>query len=473
MKKIFTIVTILFLLLFPYRTTFAYDPQSVPNNKFGIHILDEHELDDAANLVNSSGGDWGYVTIVIKESERNHDRWQKVFDRMRKLHLIPIVRLATSPEGDTWSKPKDEEINNWISFLNSLNWVVKNRYIVIGNEPNHAKEWGGEVSPTEYSDYLKSFSTSLKSASSDFFILPAGLDASAPNSKITMSETVFLQKMIEENPDVYDLVDGWNSHSYPNPNFSGRETDRGRGTITTFNWELAYLKELGIEKDFPVFITETGWSHKIKDQVSTNKLLDESLIGNKLSYSFENVWSDKRVVAVTPFLLNYTTPPFDIFSWKAPDGTFYSFYDHIKKLPKIKGQPIQEVKGKILGVFVNPFVIVGSSFKGIVLAQNLGQSVWVSPEIHLDNESQDVIVTTDPYLEVEPYKLRLIHFSSEPLNETGVYKVPLVLRYKENNISPSYPFEVFVIKPPEVKNLSLFDKILGYFQEWWFKYKGP
>lgn len=34
-----------------------YDPSSVPNNSFGIHIANIQDLEDAAKLVNSGGSD--------------------------------------------------------------------------------------------------------------------------------------------------------------------------------------------------------------------------------------------------------------------------------------------------------------------------------------------------------------------------------------------------------------------------------
>src|SRR3989344_492451 len=141
LKKIIRVFTITVILILISSTNIkaAENPLSVPNNSFGIHILDENDLEDAAKLVNSGGGDWGYVTFVIRSDERDSKRWQKVFDKMRRLHLIPIVRIATNQMEDGWEKPSFDEIDGWVSFLSSLNWVVKNRYVVIGNEPNHAK----------------------------------------------------------------------------------------------------------------------------------------------------------------------------------------------------------------------------------------------------------------------------------------------------------------------------------------------
>lgn len=451
LKRLIITAFLFFLLSTQIKEAKAiYDPLSVPNNKFGIHIQSENDLEDAARLVNSSGGDWGYVTLVITEAERDYNRWQKVFDKMRRLHLIPIVRLATKFEDGVWTIPQKEEINNWIAFLNSLNWVVKNRYIVIGNEPNHAKEWGGKIDPEGYGNYLKEFSQKLKLASPDFFILPAGLDASAPNSPETMDEGKFISQMHKAIPDIFEFIDGWTSHSYPNPAFSGKAEDDGKGTVRTFDWELSYLKRIGIDKNLPVFITETGWS---------NQNLTEDEIGDRLKHAFEKAWTDKRVVAVTPFILNYTDSPFAEFSWKNKEGSFYSFFGVVEAITKTKGEPIQEVKGKIVGAFINPFLLANSSFKGVILAQNLGQSIWVSPEIEIKDESLMVEFATAHFGEIKPMELKLVYFSGTAPGEAGKYEISLVLKSKGKPISEKYATHLIVIKPAEVKNLSLFAKI--------------
>jgi len=316
-----------------------YDPLSVPNNKYGIHIIDENDLNDAANLVNSTGGDWGYVTFVITENDRDLLKWQTIFDKLSNLHLIPIVRLATHLENNSWVKPNIKEAQIWADFLTNLYWVVKNRYIVLFNEPNHAKEWGGSVNPKEYADICEAFQKSLKEKSSDFFILPAGLDASAPNSNETMDEKDFLKEIIEYKNSVLENFDGWTSHSYPNPGFIGNVGQTGKGTLESFKWELSYLKLLGIVRSFPVFITETGWPH-FEGIINDKRYLNSNLVALNFQKAMESVWNDSEIVAVTPFLLNYQSFPFANFSWrKINSNEYYSQYNSYQLFPKTEGKP--------------------------------------------------------------------------------------------------------------------------------------
>src|SRR3989344_3734166 len=125
-KKVFFVLVLTIAFLFPKNIIAIENPLATPNNQFGIHIHDENDLEDAAKLVNSTGGDWGYITLVIPKGDRNKDKWQRTFDKMRRLHLIPIVRLATQEQNGGWEKGKTDEIPGWANFLNELNWVVKN-----------------------------------------------------------------------------------------------------------------------------------------------------------------------------------------------------------------------------------------------------------------------------------------------------------------------------------------------------------
>ena len=427
---------ILFFFSFVFiKTSYAIsNPLKTNNNYFGIHIADTSDLENAAKLVNSSGGDWGYVTFVIRKDERDPKRWQEVFDNARRLHLIPIVRIATRFENGNWEKPNFDELDGWVSFLNSFNWVIKNRYVVLGNEPNHAAEWGGKIDPLEYAKYLSIFSQKLKNESDDFYILPAGFDASAPNSKISMEESLFLKKMYEFDSQVFTNIDGWTSHSYPNPAFSGFENAYGKGTVRTFEWELNYLKSLGINKELPVFITETGWIHELDREGKNNTSI--SKVGQKLQFSLKNVWNDKRIVAVTPFILGYLDSPFDVFSWKDKNGNFYEFYNEVQSIPKIKGKPDQITKGKIELAFVPPIVRLNKDFNGFILAKNIGQSIWepgtVIPSLY---SGKDLILENIKSNSIEPGQVGILTFNVKNNHSIGINIFSISLFLEKKNVS--------------------------------------
>lgn len=365
----FTILLVLFF--FNVNSSLAND--FLQNNKFGMSLLQPtyEDFKKTAELVNSKGGDWGYVTLVIQEDDTDVNKWQDIFDQLREFRLIPIVRIATKPENDYWRRPNKDDADRWVEFLDSLHWVVKNRYIVLFNEPNHAKEWGNKINPEDYGEVSLLFAKKLKAKNKDFFIMLAGFDASAPSvSPNYEDEEFFLRRMFKKEniKEWNNVLDGWSSHSYPNPGFSGSPWDWGRKSIRGYQWELKLLRNIGITKNLPVFITETGWS---------DEALSRESISLFFKQAFVNVWNiDSRVVAVTPFVFNYQSAPFLSFSWKKQNSDeYYPQYYEVKSLFKNKGNPEIEEDGNIY--FSYPKELVSSStYHFIVRLENKGQAIW-------------------------------------------------------------------------------------------------
>jgi hypothetical protein len=333
--KVFKILLFLFVLFiaFPFVNVAQaiYDPLSAPNNKFGIHILFPEEISDAAPLVNSGGGDWGYVTIPIQASDRNLDKWQKFMDDCARRHLIPIIRLATA--GDyfvqgSWSEPSDYDVLDFANFLNSLNWPTKNRYIVVFNEPNRGDEWGGIPDPTAYAQILDYATKIFKQTNPNFFVISAGLDNGAANiSGQSIDEYTFMQEMNDAAPGIFAEIDGLGSHSYPNPGFSASPSTYRMG-IYSFYYQNNLVEQLSGKK-LPVFVTETGWS---SDKVS------DSTQADYYTNAFTNYWSDVQVVVVTPFILRADQGPFVQFTF-LKNGSATAVYNTYKNLVKVKGEP--------------------------------------------------------------------------------------------------------------------------------------
>ncbi len=373
---------LLLVMLFPSRVHATVDPLSFPNNRVGVHIINPvpEEISHAVRLVNSTGGDWGYVTVVIQEEDRNTQKWQSFFDELRRAHLIPLVRIATRTETAYWTRPEEAQLGQWARFLHELNWPTKNRYVIIYNEPNHGNEWGGRVDPRNYARILKRAVEEFKKYSKDFFVMNAGFDASTPHEPpLFADEEWFLKQMNEEVPGLLTMLDGWVSHSYPNPNFAGSPYDRGRGTVGTFLWELELIKKIGVTATLPVFITETGWQHA--EGITYDRSLPSSEnVGQFLSYAFANVWNHPQVAAVTPFVLTYPHPPFERFSFRRVLGTqdppFYPQYDAVASIPKQSGLPAQQFKAEVVDVQVDRTLVLGELYTVSLIVKNVGQSIW-------------------------------------------------------------------------------------------------
>ncbi len=321
---LYSILFSICLLVFSACSSSArYDPLSVPNNRIGIHILDTSEIFSAAKLVNSSGGDWGYVTIPIRSDDRDFDKWFAFFKNCTQLHLIPIVRLATYPDNQNWVEPTIYDLQDFANFLNLMPWPVQNRYLVLFNEPNHAKEWGGGVNPRSYGQILADARQIFTHANPDYFLLTAGLDMSAPTNHTSLSGLEFYRLLSAEFPQWFKNIDGITVHAYPNPGFVADPLSSGRFGPKSYRFELAYLKSIGYIPQ-AVFITETGY------------------LGSKNFYSqvLNRVWTEKNIAAVTPFVLSAHSFDFSSFSFLDSAGNPKSAYLELQNYPKLSGQPL-------------------------------------------------------------------------------------------------------------------------------------
>ena len=332
------ILTILILcLVFLRGGSFSYaieDPLAVTNNKFGVHILFPEEIEEVASLVNSSGGDWGYVTIPIQAGDRDLEKWQGFMDKAKKYHIIPIIRLAI--ENDyfntrVWRKPTEADIIDFANFLDSLEWPVKNRYVIVFNEVNRSDEWGGDANPQEYAQILEYAYIVFKSRSQNFFIISAGLDnASATVPGLSYNQYDFIRLMNTSVPGIFNKIDGLGSHSYPNPGFSQPPNQNTTNSIRSYIYEKSLAEGLSL-KNLPVFITETGWS---------KEFVPEEIIAQYYKDAFLGAWNNENIVAVTPFLLRANAGPFVHFSLIGKDNQKGLEYKAIEGLPKVKGEPV-------------------------------------------------------------------------------------------------------------------------------------
>jgi hypothetical protein len=314
-KTALLVILSLFLGAIPARAT--YDPLSVANNRFGIHILDTAEISKAAELVNSSGGEWGYVTIPIRANERDLPKWTKFMEEAKRLKIIPILRIASFPVDDHWMAPNEYDLVDFANFLNELPWPAKNRYVIVYNEPNHESEWGGFLYPEEYARVLDRAVDIFHTRSADFFIIAAGMDASAPNGAKSLRADDYELIMNQALPGIFDKVDGLAFHAYGNPGFSTFPNTYSAVNVASYRYEFSYRATK------PIFLTEAGW-----------------MGGGWYPTAFEEIWTEPNIVAITPFLLSAQAGPFENFSFVDQNGQFKNFAQEIRKMSKTAGRPL-------------------------------------------------------------------------------------------------------------------------------------
>jgi hypothetical protein len=342
---------------------------SAPSNKLGVHLL----LDDGRNVwptdvwslhleyARRAVGEWGYVTQLVCQDDLDPVRWQHFMDLCAELHLIPILRLATTYDRDAgwWEPPpRDDDgtyrtiATEYAEFVTGLHWPTLEHTVVVGNEPNHGNEWGGRPDAGAYARFLIDVADALHAADPGARVLNAGFDPYAPNTggqrlvggMYYVDEETFLDRMHAAYLDVFDRLDAWTSHAYPmgpftegpwvqayqvdlindavNPDHVEPPPGVYNRGINSYEWELFKLSTYGVEP-LPVMITETGWRHAesvdpgavdggeaLPGAETVAIYLDLALRGNGGRYPEypEEGWTpwldDPRVVAVTFFALD-------------------------------------------------------------------------------------------------------------------------------------------------------------------------
>ena len=113
-----------------------------------------------------------------------------------------------------------------------------------------------------------------------------------------------MEKMFRAKPELFEMIDGWTSHSYPNPDFSSAPNRSGKNSLKGFEVEQVKLKTM-TGKDFPIYITETGWRQ--------SRAINRNLM-SYYRYAAQNIWNSPQVKAVTVFVLRGFNGPYEEFS---------------------------------------------------------------------------------------------------------------------------------------------------------------
>jgi hypothetical protein len=300
---------------------FIFSPAALAGSVLGVHILHPDEITAAATLIKTPDTTemWNYVTIPLSLNDLDkHDQWQSAFDSAKNYRINPIVRLVSRFDQDqnAWAIPTRADIMSYFQFLSSLDWPHENRFIIVFNEPNHFNEWGGINDPASYAEVLRFTADWAHTENLRYQILPAAMDLAAANTEQTREAFSYLNAIYDADPDILTKIDYWNSHSYPNPAFSAAPSRTGQNSLQGFKHELAWLQDK-TEREFQVFITETGWEENDR----TRRQLD-----NYYAYANTHIWSDDRIIAVTPFVLKGDPGPFSKFTLIDQNGNFRPQY---------------------------------------------------------------------------------------------------------------------------------------------------
>lgn len=131
----------------------------------------------------------------------------RIVEQAEKVGLRLIVRLDSEP---TWASgqayPNDAKIimsppKNYQDFADFA-YAVASRYkgriaaYQIWNEPNLAREWGGQApSPADYTRLLKTGFEAIKRGDEAAYVITAGMAPTTRNDHVAMPDTTFVKQM--------------------------------------------------------------------------------------------------------------------------------------------------------------------------------------------------------------------------------------------------------------------------------------
>jgi hypothetical protein len=299
-------------------------PTPAPVNKRGVHLLlddgnvkfSEDVWDQHIVWAGRLSGLGGYAVEVIRSNDLDPVSWQTMVDLLDREGQIPIIRMATfkdeqnqwwiAPPPDPDGKGYKSEADRWRRFFDAIEWKSETVLVTVANETNRPDEWGGAPDPAAYARYLRDVAEALRRVTSvKVLVLNGALDAYAPSATFGNTFAIdserYLEDMVAEVPDIFDHLDGWASHAYPLGPFGehpGRQTfqiDDTRPTarprrrppggimnrgVNGYEWELWKLQQLGLSKELPVYVTETGWRHSTS-QAPNSRDKDFATVGDE------------------------------------------------------------------------------------------------------------------------------------------------------------------------------------------------
>ena len=256
--------------------------------------------------------------------------------------------------------------------------------------------------------------------------------------------------MKQAEPSVFEFLDGWTSHAYPNPGFSGSPAASGRRSLRAYQWELGILRSLGVTKNFPVFITETGWLHS-QGKFTNPKLLSPESVGENIRYAASSVWNDPIIAAVTPFIFNYQDTLFDHFSWRQfGSDSYYPHYYTYQSIPKIKGMPRQKQSYQTDDSFFPKTLITDSTYTFSVSITNAGQGILDPRDgytLQLRDKTTSFSVIVDPLPFLEPGEKSIIRFHLQTPKKLGLYPLAMVLMHNTQETTLAEQ-SINIVSPP-------------------------
>jgi hypothetical protein len=186
-------------------------------------------------LIRDAGFGWvkqGFAWREIEGLGKNQFDWSvtdRIVDQAESIGLHMIARLDTDPawaSGQAYPNDKNvmmsppKNLQDFADFAYALASRYKGRIAAyqIWNEPNLAREWGGQApNPDAYTRLLKVGYQAIKRADPSAIVISAGLAPTTRSDKVAMPDTEYLRRMYAAGAKPYFDALGAHGAGYKAP----------------------------------------------------------------------------------------------------------------------------------------------------------------------------------------------------------------------------------------------------------------
>lgn len=333
---------------------------------------------------------------VYWDSKYQQDAWAKfdeIVDLAEQNGIRIIARLDHTPEwarptgSDPATPPADvEDFGNFVfEFVSRYRGRID--FIQIWNEPNLAREWGGEIDPEGYVNLLKAASTRARQANPNIVVLSAPLAMTTENSARAQDELTYWQALYDLG--VSEWFDIMSANVYGLDDHFAAEPD-----VSTLNIRrVELLRELAVrngDQDTAIWFNEFGWNAAPADLPADELIwsrVDERLQADWTADSIEhaasewewfgvaNIWYFRQVGNIGPERADYYFRMVDL------EFTPRDVYGTVKNLSKSMGVAGSGFVGELASP-VRPYgswsvVKHDASSDGRYIVGNAGESIAI------------------------------------------------------------------------------------------------
>jgi GH35 family endo-1,4-beta-xylanase len=176
-----------------------------------------------------------------------------------------IVRLdrqpawATEPAVDGTAPP--DNLDDYAAFAGTVAQRYRGQIkgYIVWNEPNLAKEWGGQPpDPAAYTELLRRAYKAIKAADPEAIVVSAGLASTNHQNDEAIDDRVFLETMYQTGAGAYFDVLGAHPYGFAYPPDDPQGAHDGLNLARLL--DLREVMEAHGDGDKPIWITELGWT---------------------------------------------------------------------------------------------------------------------------------------------------------------------------------------------------------------------